>query len=325
MKKFLTLLIFASLGGGGWYAYSHHLFGLGGPMPVAAAATPTAVAEIRDIEYSVIVSGDVQPATQLDVKPEVGGRLLKLNFRPGETVKVGDVLVEIDDRDILTERDSAQTEIEGAKLTVDKMQHNYTRAEDLFEQKLISKETFDNLGSELALAKNSLTRAQRKKQLVDDKLSKTKVIAPSDGTVLTMPVVLGQVVIPAASVNSGTTLMTIANLSTLIVETHVNQVDVAKLTLKQDVELTAESIRDEPMNAIVSFVAPVATVKNSVKGFTVQAIIEKPNPRLRPGNRRTPGKAKGTHEAVPKLPELPNEAALPGSPFSTSRTLKPSR
>ena len=39
----------------------------------------------------------------------------------------------------------------------------------------------------------------------------------------------------------------------------------------------------------------------------------------------TPGRANGTQEAVPKLPELPNEAFMPGSPFSTSRTLKPSR
>ena len=39
----------------------------------------------------------------------------------------------------------------------------------------------------------------------------------------------------------------------------------------------------------------------------------------------TPGMPKGTHEAMPKLPELPNDAALPGSPFSMSRTLKPSR
>ena len=35
--------------------------------------------------------------------------------------------------------------------------------------------------------------------------------------------------------------------------------------------------------------------------------------------------AKGTQEAVPKLPELPKEAFMPGSPLSTSRTLKPSR
>jgi HlyD family secretion protein len=163
------------------------------------------------------------------------------------------------------------------------MRKNYDRAKDLFEQKLISQESYDNLGSELALAQNSLAKAERKKQLVDDKLSKTKVMAPGDGTVLTVPIVEGQVVISAASVNSGTILMTIANLSQLMVETHVNQVDVAKLAMKQEVKLSAESIKDEEMEANLYFIAPVASVKNAVKGFTVRAIIENPSPRLRPG------------------------------------------
>jgi multidrug resistance efflux pump len=99
-----------------------------------------------------------------------------------------------------------------------------------------SKEAYDNLDSELAISRNSLSRAERKMQLVEDKLSKTKISAPGDGTVLIVPVVQGQVIIPAASVNNGTTLMTIANLSKLIVETHVNQVDVAKLGAKQEVK-----------------------------------------------------------------------------------------
>jgi multidrug efflux pump subunit AcrA (membrane-fusion protein) len=108
MKKFLTLLILAALGGGGWYAYSHKMFGLGGPATAnAATVAPTATAEIRDIDYSVLVSGDVLPLTQLDVKPEVGGRVKKLHIIPGEKVKAGQLLVEIDDRDILTERDTA--------------------------------------------------------------------------------------------------------------------------------------------------------------------------------------------------------------------------
>jgi HlyD family secretion protein len=286
MKKFLTILILATLGGGGWYAYSQKWFGLNAAQKKEAAGNtggPMATVEIRDIEYSVQVSGDVLPATQLDVKAEVGGRIKKLNVIAGMTVKAGEVLVEIDDRDILTERETALTEIEGARLLVEKIEKNFLRAEDLFKQNLISKEANDNLGSELALARNSFAKAERRRQIVDDKLSKTKVIAPGDGTVLTVPVVQGQVVIPAASVNSGTTLMTIANLSTLLVETHVNQVDVAKLTLKQDVSLTAESVKDEQIDAIISFVAPVASVKNGVKGFTVQAIIEKPSQRLRPG------------------------------------------
>ena len=284
MKKFLLLLTVIAASGGGLYAFKPQWLGLSGkPATAAPTAAPSVPAELRDIEFSIQVSGDVQPATQLDVKPEVGGRLKKLHVLPGMEVKAGTILVEIDDRDILSERDSALTEIEGAALSVEKMRKNFDRAHELFEQKLITKEMFDNLSSELALARNSLTKAERRKQLVEDKLSKTKVIAPGDGTVLTVPVVEGQVVISAASVNSGTTLMTIANLSKLIVDTHVNQVDVAKLILKQEVSLSAESIRDEALDAVITFIAPVATVKNSVKGFTVQAVIEKPTARLRPG------------------------------------------
>ncbi len=284
MKKLLLLLFIAVLGGGGWYAHNQRWLDFGTRQTAApATSTTTALVEKHDIEYSVLVSGDVQPASQLDVKPEVGGRILKLNVIPGVRVKSGDILVQIDDRDILTERDSAVTEIEGMKLSVDKTRKNYERAKDLFAQKLLSKEAFDNLESEFLIAENAFDRAERKKQIVEDKLSKTKVIAPGDGTVLTVPVVEGQVVIPAASVNNGTTLMTIANLSRLLVETHVNQADVGKLALKQDVKLSAESIKDEEMDAEIFFIAPVATLKNNVKGFTVQAIIDKPSARLRPG------------------------------------------
>ena len=286
MKKTLTaLVVLAALSGGGLYAYKRQWFGApaAAPKEGPARAQSTVSAEIRDIESVIEMSGDVQPATQLDVKPEVGGRLKRLHVKPGDHVKAGMLLVEIDDRDILSELQSSLTEIEGAQLSVDKTRKNFERAKDLFEQKLISREAYDNLGSEHAIAQNSLSKAERKKQLVEDKLSKTKVIAPGDGTVLTVPVVEGQVVISAASVNSGTTLMTIANLSKLIVETHVNQIDVSKLALEQEVMLSAESIRDESLEAVIKFIAPVATVKNAVKGFTVQAIIEKPSERLRPG------------------------------------------
>jgi RND family efflux transporter MFP subunit len=77
--------------------------------------------------------------------------------------------------------------------------------------------------------------------------------------------------------------MTIANLSKLLVETHINQVDVARLEPNLTVKLHVESLKDAEMDAKISFIAPVATIKNSVKGFQVQALIEKPNKRLRPG------------------------------------------
>jgi len=281
MKKLLVLLAIAALLGAGWHFYKDKL-------PSSAKDQPaldhfTAIAEKRNLDFTVEISGDVAPASQLDVKSEVGGKLKVLHVIPGQTVKQGEILVEIDDTDLLSEKDSADTEIEGAKLSMEKSKKNYERSRELFEEKLISREVYDNLTAEYQIAENSLVKAQRKLQLVTDKLRKTKVIAPSEGTVLTVPVIEGQVVIAAASVNSGTTLMTIANLSKLLVETHINQVDVAKIELNQDVKLRAESLKDLELEATISFIAPVATIKNNVKGFQVQALIENPSPRLRPG------------------------------------------
>jgi HlyD family secretion protein len=284
MKKLLTLAIIAALAGGGWFAKKRDWFGLfQQSKETTQEDIPTAVAEKKDIDFSIQISGDVMPDTQLDVKTEVGGRIKALHVEPGDTVKAGDLLVEIDDMDILSELDSAKTEIDGATLSVTKSERNFERAKDLFESKLISQEAFDNLSSELDLARNSHTKAQKKMQLVQDKLTKTKVMAPTDGTVLTVPVVEGQVAIAAASVNSGTALMSIANLSKLIVETHVNQVDVSKLAIKQQVKLLAESLKDEEMQAEITFIAPVATIRNGIKGFTVRAAIQVVTTRMRPG------------------------------------------
>ncbi len=281
MKKVLILLVVALVAGGGWYAWkqraeSHHAEQM---IPEHLLAK----AEKRDIDFSIEISGDVAPAFQLDVKPEVGGKLISLHVEPGQTVKEGELLAEIDDSDLLVQKQSGLTEINGARLTVDKSKKNFDRGKELFEANLISREVFDNQSAEFAIAENTLVKAQRQLDQISEKLKKTKVVAPTDGTVLTVPVTEGQVVIAAASVNSGTTLMTIANLSKLLVETHINQVDVARLELNRTVKLRAESLRDLEMDAKITFIAPVATVKNNVKGFEVQALIEKPNPRLRSG------------------------------------------
>jgi RND family efflux transporter MFP subunit len=281
MKKLPVLFAIAALLGGGWFAFKDKLSS--GEKNQATTENLTAIAEKRDLDFTVEISGDVTPAAQLDVKAEAGGKIKALHVIAGQTVKEGDVLVEIDETDFLTEKDNADTEIEGARLSMEKSKKNYERSRDLFEQKLISQEVFDNLTAEYQIAENGLVRAQRKLQLVTDKLRKTKVVATGDGTALTVPVIEGQVVIAAASVNSGTTLMTIANLSKLLVESHINQVDVAKIELNQQVKLRAESLKDLELDATISFIAPVATVKNNVKGFQVQALIDKPSARLRPG------------------------------------------
>jgi RND family efflux transporter MFP subunit len=280
-KTTIIVLLIAALAGGGWYFYAHTSFASSGDSEIPERFITKA--EKRDINFSVEVSGDVTPKLQLDVKAEVGGKIKKLHVDAGDIVKQGDVLVEIDDTDLLTEKKSILSDIDGARLNAEKIKRNFERSRDLFDSKLVSREIFDNLSSEFDISQNDLIKAQRKLQILEDKLSKTKVIAPMDGTVLVLPVIEGQVVIAAASVNNGTTLMTMADLSKLLVITQVNQVDVAKLAQDQRVKLRAEALKDVDMDARISLIAPQAAVKNSIKGFEVRALIENPSKRLRPG------------------------------------------
>lgn len=280
MKKLFAFFVLLLLVVGGWY-----FVGRGKILAPAAKEDQPYVtrAERRDIDFSVEVSGDIAPVTQLDVKSEVSGKVKQIHVQPGQTVNRGDPLIDIDDSDLLTEKSAAVTEIEGAQLAVDKTRRNYERSKELFEGKLISREVYDNLEADLAIARNNLVKAERKLDLVEDRLKKTKIFSPTDGTVLQVPVTDGQVVVAAASVNSGTTLMTVANLTRLLVDTHVNQIDVSKIRLNQEVRLKGETVRDAALKATISFIAPVASVKNNVKGFAVQALIENPDQRLRPG------------------------------------------
>lgn len=249
----------------------------------APKGQPMATVERRDIESNLLLTGEVTPADQVDVKAEVGGKIKQLSVELGQTVKKGDLLAVIDDKDLQTEKLGAQTDIDGAQLAVTKTQGNYERAKALYEQKLISKEVYSNLQSDYEIAQNTLEKAERRMEGVQDKLIKTRILAPFNGTVIDLPVIAGQVVTSSGSVNSGTIIMKFANLSDLQIYSHVNQADAPRLSEGQPVEITVADGMAKPYKGHIILIAPLATVKNSVKGFNVRAEIEGADRRLKPG------------------------------------------
>lgn len=246
---------------------------------------PVVEAQLRDIESTLLLTGSVEASLTIDVKPEVGGRIKELRVAVGDRVPKGEVLATIDDRDLQTERASALTEIDGAQLAVGKAKGNYERAKALYEQKLISKEVYANLEADYEIAQNTLEKAQRRLQTVEDKLVKTRILAPFDGTVLDIPqtINVGQVVTAAASVNSGTVIMTFANLDDLMIRSQVNQMDAPQLKEGQALEISTEEGEARGAKAHIAMVPPLAKVKNNVKGFEVRIVIDENNGQLKPG------------------------------------------
>lgn len=281
MKKILIwLVVLAAVGAGGWLGWKSWKKN---GAESSAPAVPTAAVERRTIEMEVRIAGDLEPVDVLEVKSEVSAKIKKLHVELGQKVPQGALLVELDDKELLTEKASIQIEIEGAQLELDKAVKDFERNNNLFQRQLIAQKDLDDARTAKELAENRLDRASKRMQVLDDRLAKTKISAPMGGVILELPVVEGQVVVAAASVNSGTLIMKLANTTQLLIRTHVNQVDVARLREKMPVTFTVDSIPGVKMEGKVFRIAPTATVRNNIKGFQVEIRIDSPDARIRPG------------------------------------------
>ncbi|MGV3771308.1 MAG: efflux RND transporter periplasmic adaptor subunit [Verrucomicrobiales bacterium] len=242
-----------------------------------------APAETRDIRFSVNAAGEIGPAEQVSVKPEINGRIETLPVDIGDEVKKDQVLFTLDDKELQNERSSIVTEIERAKLQLAQQERNYKRAQELHKEKLIAQELFENAKTEFDLAKNALERTERSLAIVEEKLSKTQISAPFDCTILTRPVSIGQAVSGSGGFNSGTEVLTIADLNAMVINAHINQADITRLKQNMEVSVSVEAVPGLMITGLVERIAPQATIKNNIKGFAARILLKDPDRRIRPG------------------------------------------
>ena len=282
MKQLLiTILVVGALAWGGFQLWKK--WDEKNRLAKTARQPRTAQVESRDIRFAIAAAGDIGPADQVSVRPEINGRIALLPVDIGDEVKKGDLLFTLDDQDLQIEYSARQTEIEGAKLQLEKARRNYERAAELFKQSLVSKEVFENARTDFDLARNSVEKADKALKLVEDRLSKTKILAPFDCTVLTRPVSIGQAVSGSGGFNSGTEVMTIADLKNMIITAHISQADVTRIEPGQAVDIQVESVPGLKMKGVVERIAPQATMKNNLKGFSARIAIQDIDARVRPG------------------------------------------
>ncbi len=285
MKLLGAILGVLVLAGGGWFGWKTWQKQEAVKVAEAAAnARPTeATVETRNISFAVSAAGEIVPADQVSVRPEVNGKIDKLPVDVGDVVKNGELLFQLDDRDLRIQQASQKNAIERTKLELQQAERNYRRAEELFKSHLVAQEVFDDAKTSFDLGKNSLDNAEKALDLIEYQLLKTRVTAPFDCTVLTRPVSAGQAVSGSAGFNAGTEVLTIANLNDLIINAHINQADVTRLHMDQDVDVSVEAVPGLKIVGKVERLAPQATIKNSIKGFAARILLRDVDHRVRPG------------------------------------------
>jgi len=280
MKILIVILLVGALGAGGWF-YSQRQ--LAGAVPQVSTKVDTAVIETRNIKFAINAAGDITPAEQVSVRPEVNGKIEVLPVDVGDRVKSGQLLFKLDDRELQTQRQQEEKNVERSRLQLGQAERDYKRAQQLFEGKLISQELFEDSRTKFDLAKNELALREKSFELIIERLRKTEVMAPFDSTILTRPISVGQAVSGSGGFNAGTEVLTIANLNDLIVNAHINQADVTRLHVDQQVEVSVEAVSGLKVIGKVERIAPQSTLKNNIRGFAARILLKDVGNQIRPG------------------------------------------
>jgi len=300
MKKWLGLIIACGLAVAGYYGWVHWQKGRGNGD--ALSRLTTAIAETRDISFAVNAAGEIAPAEQVSVRPEINGLVQVLPVDIGDRIKKDALLFKLDDSELQQQKASNLTDIEKARLSLDKADRDLKRARELLVEKLISQEVFDDTQTAYELAKNALESAQKVLAITEERLTKTEVRAPFNCTVLTRPVSIGQAVSGSGGFNSGTEVLTIADLNSMIINAQVNQADVPRLKAGERVEVTIEAVAGLVVTGLVERISPQATIRNNIKGYPARIVLKNVDPRVRPGmtaNVKIPVAAADNVTAVP--------------------------
>ena len=247
----------------------------------------TEVIQARDINFSVTVAGEISPAEKVSVRPEVHGKIAELPVDISDRVAKGELLFRLDDKDLKIEIDTRRKQIDSANLQLEQSKSEYERSIKLFNDGLISEEAFQNIKTRYEVSQITRARAQNDFDLSQEKLSKTSILAPFDCTVLSRPVSIGQAVSGTGGQSSGTEVMEIADLNNLIILAHVNQADVSRMGKNQKVKIEIEAVADLVVDGIVERIAPQATIRSGIKGFSTRIKLMNTDPSIIPGMTAT--------------------------------------
>lgn len=299
MKKWIILIAMLGAAFGSYYTWNWQKARQAGTSPTRPT---TAIVIQTNISFAVNAAGEITPAEQVSVRPEINGKIELLPVDVGDRAGTGDILFKLNDKELQQQRASNLTDVERAKLEREKAERDYNRAKELLAEKLISQELYDNTRTIYELAKVALDRSQKDLAIVEERLTKTEVRAPFDCTILTRPVSMGQAVSGSGGFNSGTEVLTIADLNSMVINAHVNQADVPRLKAGQAVEVSIEAVAGLRVTGVVERIAPQATIKNNIKGFASRILLQNVDPRVRPGmtaNTKIPVASVENVQAVP--------------------------
>jgi HlyD family secretion protein len=237
--------------------------------------------KMENIQKTTIITGKIEPRNEVNVKPQISGIISELYKEPGDYVNAGDVIAKVKVIPDMGQLSSAEGRVRLAEINLKQAQINYTREENLYNQKLVSADEFDKVKQSLQQAKEEKIAAVDALQVVRDGVSQSNAKASStlirstiSGVILDIPVKVGNSVILANTFNDGTTIATVANMNDLIFRGNIDETEVGQLVNGMPMKITIGALQDLSFDASLEYVSPKAVENNGANQFEIKAAVK---------------------------------------------------
>lgn len=243
---------------------------------VQSAPIGEVAVERRDIIVDAQATGTVEPIEIVEVKSQASGLVLQMPVETGTNVQPGDLIVQIDTRDLQNQLDQAQADLRSSEASLEVAKSQKERSDELYKARIITAQENEQANLAFTQAQANVIRVRTSVNIAQQRLSEARVTAPVAGTVIAKTVALGQVIQSATSVmGGGTTIVTMADLSRVQMRAFMNETDIGKIGAGQDARVVVDAFPDRVFRGSVEKVEPQAVIQQSVTMFPV--IISLPN------------------------------------------------
>lgn len=239
-----------------------------------------------DIENLVTATGTLQPQDYVDVGAQVSGQLKKLHVEVGSEVKAGDLLAEIDATVYAAKVDATRAQLRNQQAQLQEREAqltlagiNFKRQKNLLSEDATTTEAVETADANLKSAQAQLKSLQAQIQQTEStlrveaaNLNYARIYSPIDGTVVSITSRQGQTL---NTNQMAPTIMRIADLSTMTVQTQVSEADIGKLRVDMPVYFTTLGSQGRRWYSTINRIQPTPEILNNV--ILYNALFDVPN------------------------------------------------